>query len=655
MRSGATTTEPSAAGSGRVYRCGTLTYTKAGLFSLFTWILWGDFCFTIMESVVPQVMPLRLAALKCPGWLMGLILTSIPNVLNMTVAPWVSFKSDRHRGPMGRRLPFIVWTIPFLTASLIALGYSADAAKWLQHVLPVLQSYAPATVLIGLLLVFMAIFSFFNMFVNSVFWYLFNDVVPRELIGRFSGMLRIAGKLGGMVYTYFIFRYSNTHFREVFLGAALLYFFSFGLMCWRVKEGEYPPLEGETEQAGKGFRGVVTFWKESFTHKFYWLIFLSSGLAYFAWAAAIFDTLFLIEMGLNVENNTIGQLLTFGGVASLPAMYVAAVFVDRWHPVRIWAYLAVFGVISQALPWVWVFVTLPPKVYFWFALGNRLSMTFYTALGAVASLPLGMRLFPKSRYGQFCSAQATFWSVIRIAGGVAAGVFVDIVMRFCPANHKTFAYRYIFSWCTFWVALATVFTVLVYRAWNRMGGDTRFHPPAPWSPKGVEEQPITKTVGPQTRCLNVALRLFDVIMGLSVLGILPMMEWMRYKHAFTARTWFGILLLPLAAMELGWWVWLRYGIRRDMERARRHERLRNGIPHHGPLIVVASTFILMLCVWMAQVLVTVAMGMDSAAIVFGVSNLVVNASLLGALQIMCRVERGYSTTIDVDTTPTLGA
>lgn len=29
----------------KVFRVGTLTYTKAGLFSLFAWLLWGDFCF----------------------------------------------------------------------------------------------------------------------------------------------------------------------------------------------------------------------------------------------------------------------------------------------------------------------------------------------------------------------------------------------------------------------------------------------------------------------------------------------------------------------------------------------------------------------------------------------------------------------------------
>ena len=37
--------------SRKVYRCGTLTYTKVGLFMMFAWLLWGDFCFTQWSRV----------------------------------------------------------------------------------------------------------------------------------------------------------------------------------------------------------------------------------------------------------------------------------------------------------------------------------------------------------------------------------------------------------------------------------------------------------------------------------------------------------------------------------------------------------------------------------------------------------------------------
>ena len=115
--------------SGKTWTCGTLVYTKVGLLMLFTWLLWGDFCYTLMESVVPSILPLKLKALGAPNWLMGLILTTAPCGVAMTVGPWVSFKSDRFRSRWGRRLPFIIATMPFLCLFLALLGWSDDIAR----------------------------------------------------------------------------------------------------------------------------------------------------------------------------------------------------------------------------------------------------------------------------------------------------------------------------------------------------------------------------------------------------------------------------------------------------------------------------------------------------------------------------------------------
>jgi hypothetical protein len=36
-----------------VFRAGTLVYTKMSLAVLFFWLLWGDFCYVLMESGRP--------------------------------------------------------------------------------------------------------------------------------------------------------------------------------------------------------------------------------------------------------------------------------------------------------------------------------------------------------------------------------------------------------------------------------------------------------------------------------------------------------------------------------------------------------------------------------------------------------------------------
>ena len=55
------------------YRVGTLSYTTFGLVNLFIWMLWGDFCFSMMELLIPNLLPLYLRMHEAPNWLIGLI------------------------------------------------------------------------------------------------------------------------------------------------------------------------------------------------------------------------------------------------------------------------------------------------------------------------------------------------------------------------------------------------------------------------------------------------------------------------------------------------------------------------------------------------------------------------------------------------------
>ena len=60
------------------YRVGTLSYTTFGLVNLFIWMLWGDFCFSMMELLIPNLLPLYLRMHEAPNWLIGLIVGSVP-------------------------------------------------------------------------------------------------------------------------------------------------------------------------------------------------------------------------------------------------------------------------------------------------------------------------------------------------------------------------------------------------------------------------------------------------------------------------------------------------------------------------------------------------------------------------------------------------
>ena len=95
----------------KTYHAGTLTYTKPALAVLFFWLLWGDFCYMLMEAVTPSIMPLRFKDLGASNKEIGLILGTIPGFIYTVLNPIISFKSDRFRSRWGRRIPFIFFSI----------------------------------------------------------------------------------------------------------------------------------------------------------------------------------------------------------------------------------------------------------------------------------------------------------------------------------------------------------------------------------------------------------------------------------------------------------------------------------------------------------------------------------------------------------------
>ena len=139
------------------------------------------------------------------------------------------------------------------------------------------------------------------MFVNTVFWYLFNDVVPPQFLARFLGAFRIAGTCAGALYSYFIFQYAESNMREILLGASILYFVGFSAMTLRVKEGQYPQPEGEVDKDNKGLGGIKTYFKESFSARIYWLAFLLAGVQSVAGGIGTFNIFFI--RFFNVKNN----------------------------------------------------------------------------------------------------------------------------------------------------------------------------------------------------------------------------------------------------------------------------------------------------------------------------------------------------------------
>jgi MFS family permease len=591
MKSNTDTGTPAAP---RTYQCGSLTYTRKTLVALFGWLLWGDFCFSMMEVVLPSILPLKLKDLGVSNTLMSVIMTTIPGVFDITVGTVVSYKSDRYRSPKGRRIPFIWYTLPFQALSLACIGWSAEIGNGLQRVMPFLHTFTPTTLTVAVIVVFMVSFHFFDQFVNSVYWYLFNDVVPPQLLGRFNGYFKIVGSIAGALYNWFLFQHSVPWFRPILTGAAILYFVGMGIMCLKVKEGSYPPPPEEEKYEGF-FAKLKSVGKESFSTRFFWYFYLSAGFGALAGGMAVFTVFTNQQLNLTLQQQ--GILRTVGTFGGMIATYYASVFVDRWHPLRIQAYNAVGGAFHAYSAWIYLFITLPSAVMFWPALIGGITGQFAASMAALCGIAGFMRLMPRSLYGQFCAASSVIRAIGRISAGFLAGIFLDVIKWLLEGSSLVqrfgvdVAYRFGFLWGGTFAIFVGIVTYLAYREWLRLGGDEHYQAPAPWLPEGREPPAgVFKSVRSIPRWLRTALNLglVGLAMNLGLMGYFTY-EMYHSEKLHEMAHWYLFVWFPLKLWITAAGLVQYVHILRDIRACERGEKTFFGLPHHGIWMVGALT------------------------------------------------------------------
>ena len=483
----------------KTYKCGTLTYTKPALAVLFFWLLWGDVCYTLMESVTGPIMQLKFKALEATNTEMALIVATIPTSVYAFLNPVISFKSDRFRSRWGRRIPFLLFSLPFLVLGLVGLAFGDRLGVWLHGFLNL--SGVPANKVamwtLGALLV---LFTFFNTFATSTFWYLFNDVVPEHLLARFMSWFRVIGTLSAAFYSIYIFPLSGTHSTAIFLGAAVLYLVGFGMMCFNVREGKYPPPQPYVGGGTGPIAVVKTYGKECHSHRIYWYLWLCTFIGCIGAGVGLFDLYFKQAIGLNLAQ--IGKIS--GTVSLIVATLVIGVgwLADRYQPIRV-------VLVSQILSWIflvpatmtWIFWHPGPDAIWTFHLPFLQNIPFMqqyadfqiqqvylvslliyvvlaaplAALGSMWDPVMFMRTFPRSHYGQFCSTNALWRTAGGMIGGVLAGLYFDYL---APTIGKEHAYFYSPLFSASFGFIGFIFFLKFYQTWKRLGG-ANYVAPAP--------------------------------------------------------------------------------------------------------------------------------------------------------------------------------
>lgn len=442
---------------------------------VFLWLLWGDFCFMLMENVIPSLMPLKLKALGASNTTIGMVVIAIPSAINTVFNPIISFRSDRFRSRWGRRIPFILFSMPFLVLSLVGLGFGdAMGDVFHKHLGPAIENLSPRLVIICGFGVLMVLFSVFNTFVNSTFWYLFNDVVPEELLARFMSWFRMISLISVSLYNFLVFPYATSHFREILVGTALLYLVGFGLMCLNVKEGDYPPAPASVG-GRSGFRaGIATYLKECLTLRHYWWLFL--GNLFLCAYSSTMPMMVFFYQGTGLDLDHIGKILATINISTALFVLGAGWLADRYNPIRVVLAGQIFQVVVVLpISCIWLFWQPSPSIAFWMWMGISLLMTApASAFLAMSDPPLLMRIFPRERYGQFCSANAICKSIGTVLGGVLAGLFLDLLTR---TGSWTDVYTFLPIVQILFSIPVVFFLFKLYRSWKAYGGDSSYSAP----------------------------------------------------------------------------------------------------------------------------------------------------------------------------------
>ncbi|MEY3479358.1 MAG: hypothetical protein RIQ71_133 [Verrucomicrobiota bacterium] len=446
------------------YRVGTLTYTRLALFQVMFWMLLGDFCLQLMEQLPTALVPLQLRWVSASDALIGFLTGSLPAFLGMLLNPFVGVQSDRHRGKLGRRRPFLLWATPAVVFSLLGLGFATPLGKQLAALMN-LGSASSFTV--GWIGGCMVLFVVANTYIMQVYQFLFVDVIPTAVMGKFIGFYRAIGALGTFAFHYFLFGRAETHTEMIYVVSALLYAVSFLLLVWRVKEGEYaPPPE---KKSANLWSHASDYFRESFGHLFFWKVY---ALSFCFWSALVPLWAFIVffgtkpggglegyapTIGLNLEE--FGKIRGWGSLVSVPVFFAVGPFIDRLHPVRI----CLAGLAMSTAAFLGCFI--------WAHSPDSFTVTWLLLMVAVAVYQGGFgallpRLMQRAKYGQFVSANQIFGFSGVILAPVLCGWLIEHLRD----------YRLLFAWCAACCAAGFVICCLVLRDWKKLGGDHNYRP-----------------------------------------------------------------------------------------------------------------------------------------------------------------------------------
>jgi hypothetical protein len=312
---------------------------------------------------------------------------------------------------------------------------------------------------------FWAAFEFATIAGQAVFGGLINDVVPRELLGRFYGLFRAVSLIDGIIFNYWIIGHVPEHFTLILSCIGVFYGLAFTWVCFKVKEGTYPPPPGEAPVFRKGWgtsaaASTRAYFKECFSNTYYLAIFIMLTMGAMAFLPV---NAFAIPYArsVNMDMAFYGKCLSLTFFISLCLSYFLGWLADIFHPIRM-SMVALVGYLFVTA-WGWTYATTANSFAIAFVAHAVVSGIYVTSVAS-----LGQRLYPHSRYAQFASAGGILMSLCTMGLSPAMGIVID---------SSEAAYQYTFLVGGVIALLALVATIYAYGRFVKLGGIKNYTAP----------------------------------------------------------------------------------------------------------------------------------------------------------------------------------
>ena len=427
---------------------GTLQYTLPGLISTMTLLCIGTGIFTMMQVMLGNALPLIARNYGANNQLIALLGTTIPYVFNMIITPIVSFRSDRTRTKIGRRMPYLLFATPLMALALIGIGWIDPICRWLGSSFSWYSASFDLWILGGLIV----FYNIFYLIIGSIIYYLFPDVIPERYIGRFMALLQLSGSLVGFLFSRYLLKFVENYQGILFTSLAVLFVAGMLWMISTVREGNYPEVDPNAKKPSF-FGNIMVFVRECYSIPFYYCFFLTMALSEVSMITrGMFNLLYAKEQ-LHISVEEFGIISGWFGLVGVVLSFPLGFIVDKLGSLKVYG----FGLVMVILTNLFGFFLVHDYTSF-YAVMIALGVVY--AIQMTSTLPVFVDILPKEFYGQFSAANALFRALFMTTGSYCGGLLFDLIGD----------YQYIFAWDFLFTVLAFLCFVKLYRDWQKRGG-----------------------------------------------------------------------------------------------------------------------------------------------------------------------------------------